>query len=235
MNKDSVFLVAGGLLCVLDGFPESWREDVLNTLLFSQLYASSEENKFSSTEQWHARYISAMGMAKWSRPVYRSDSFEPDKDEVVVLKDLLRKKILDVLGDNQIEPLERMIGCIEQSPDPLVVWAMLKEHAVATVQTEEASEVSTIVLQVRLLGAGPVVYSVFACFSTTEEVEVDFFNQRFVGSHIVGKVSLDVSLHVLDKVSYKRSKVREKILDELPDTKNELVLDLSSECSCLLE
>lgn len=235
MNKDSVFLVAGDLLCILDDFPEPWREDVINVLLFSQLYAGSKENKFSSAEQWHAHCIEALGVAKWNRPVYRSESLEPDKDEVVVLKDLLRKKILDVFGDKQIEPLERVIGCIEQSPDPLVVWAMLKEHAVATVRTEEASEVSTIVLQVRLLGRGPVVYSAFACFSTTEEVEVDFFNQRFVGSHIVGKVSLDVSLHVLDKVSYKRSKVREKILDELPDTKNELVLDLSSERSCLLQ
>ncbi len=171
-------------------------------------------------------------MMKWNRQVFRGYDFEPDKDEVVVLNDLVQKKIFEVLGTNQFE---QMMGCVEQSPDPQVTWAVIKEHAVAIGQSENASEVSSIVLQVRLLGEGPIIYSAVVCINTSEKVEVDFFNQRFLGCHVVGKVTVDVARHVLDKAGYERSGIREKVLGQLLDTKDTLVLDLSSKYTCLLE
>ncbi|MNL72015.1 hypothetical protein D3C87_1972560 [compost metagenome] len=79
------------------------------------------------------------------------------------------------------------------------------------------------------MGAGPVVYSAFVQCGTIEDVEVDFINQRFVGEHIVGKVSIDVSKQVLDKAEYEKARMQDKILSRLPDSTDEFIFDITSQ------
>jgi hypothetical protein len=231
MNKDVVFLVAGDPLSLSTDIPEPWRQDVLISLLFSRLYANSKADKLFAAGQWYTNFSAAMEKVKWRREAYKGFSFEPGIDDVVVLRDLVKKKSEFLLGVNQKAQLERLMSCIEESLETEMTGAMLRKHAVANSPAENKSDFSTIALQLSFVGSGPVIYTVFVCFSTTEEVEVDFINQRFVGRRVVGKISVDVSKQVLDKSGYERARMREKLMDQLPDSIDEFIVDLAAEDS----
>jgi len=233
MKSDDLLLVAGNVLYVSAELSQSWKTDVLNTLLFSGLYASSKQDKFFDVERWGIDYSKAMVNAKWNRSIYRSVDVEPEKDEVVVLSELVYKKISDVLGAGPAQQFGRMLTCIEQSPAPQGILPILRKCAVSTIggEAEDVSQSSTIVLQISLLGEEFVIHSVLIYLRTSEEIEVDFFNQGFVGGELMDKISVDVLQYSLDKKGYEKARVRENILKALPDTKDEMIIDLCSRCT----
>jgi len=226
MIKDDVCLVAGNLLLVADGFSQQLREDLVNSVLFSQLYANSKAGKLAGAESWYAECATAMEKAKWQRSVYQSKGIEPKNNEKFVMKDSVVSQMLSIFGTNQAEKFKQLINCVEHFFVGDKISLALREYTVATVKTPDDSDFSTVALQMGILGAGPVLYSVFVCFSTTEDVEVDFLNQCFSGEHIVGEISFDFAKQLLDQASFERSRMREKIIDQLPDSRDKLVLEL---------
>ena len=228
MIKDDTCLVAGNLLLVADGFSQQLREDMINSLLFSQLYASAKVEKLKDADRWYKECATAMENVKWQRAVYRSKSFEPEDNAEFVVRDAVVSQVLSLFGVDQAEMFERLINCIGQSLVEGVNGLVVRENAVTTLEFP-GYDFSTIVLQMGVLGAGPALYSVFVCFDAFNEVEVDFLNQRFSGKHIVGNVSFDFAKQLLDHKGFERSRMREKIIDILPDSRDELVLELCLE------
>ena len=228
MNKDDVCLVAGNLLLIEAGFVQRLRSDLINSVFFSQLYADSQAGKFAAPEKWYKGCANAMEKIKWQRPDYTSRDFEPEFDTQITLKDFIGNKFLELFGMKQSSGIERLMDSIEHSHDKKIGLA-LRDHSVASIKKVGDSEISTIALQLGLFGAGPALHSVFICFSTIEEVETDFFNQCFSGEHIVGQVSVDIARQVLDLPAFERGRIAEKILEQLPDSRDQLVLELSAE------
>jgi hypothetical protein len=127
-----------------------------------------------------------------------------------------------------------MISRVEHLPCAKVVQAVFRENVISTVQTEVRSTgkpaVSTIALQLSLIEPGPIAYSAFVRFSTSEVVDADVSQQCFLGEYIVGSISIDFSQQELDKVGYEKYNVRNKVLSSLPGTKDNLILVVPSEC-----
>lgn len=188
MNKDDLLLVAGNVLSVSTDVSPSCKSDGVNTLIFSALHASSMWDKFVDTERWVAEFAKAMGKAKWNRSGYRSVVVEPDKEEVITVRERLHKTISNAWGAGPVQQWELIQACIEQSPAPLEVWALLGGSVVsaAGTQVEKNAGASTLALQINLLGEGDVIHSLFIHFSTTEQVDADFYNQAFLGGGVGG-------------------------------------------------
>jgi hypothetical protein len=170
-----------------------------------------------------------MGKVKWGREAYKSYSFEPGVGAIVALKDLVNARLGSLFGSSQAPQFERLMASVEDSLNTEVVGAKLRQRAVASAPGEKDSVISTIALQLSFVGAGAVVYSAFVHFGTIEDVDVDFINQQFVGEHIVGKVSIDVSKQLLDKAGYEKDRMQDKILSQLPDSTDELIFDITSQ------
>lgn len=231
MNKDVVFLVAGDPLSLSVDISDIWREETLHSLLYSRLYASSKVDRFVAPDQWYKSFASAMGQVKWGREVHGSYSFEPEVDAIVVLQNLIKTRLGSLFGANQTLQFGRLMSSVEGALNAEAAGTIFRQRAVANAPGQKDSVYSAIVLQLGVVAAGPVVYSAFVHFCTTEEVEVDFINQRFAGEHIVGKVSIDVSQRRLDMAAYEKNRIREKILTQLPDSMDELIFDLDSKRS----
>lgn len=223
-----VMLVAGNLLSISLGLPDSWRDDVLNSLLFSQMYANSQVEKFDKPDKWYTAHANAMSQTKWRRTSYKSNYFQPDRDAIITLQNLIRENLLGRLDKNHGEQVESMIRRIQKLSDADGVQSVFRKHVITTAQPEVqsavVSAVSTVALQISLIDSGPIAYSAFVSFSTSEAVEVDIFKQCFSGKDIVGEISVDFSQHELNKVDYEKNNVRKNILSSLPGTKDNLIL-----------
>lgn len=230
MIKDDICLVAGNLFFVVGGFSQKMREDLLDSVLFSQLHAGTKFVKWSDAERWYTECATAMEKVKWQRTVYKSNSFEPKDDAEFSIRDSVVNQVSSLFGKNLVEKFEQLISCIEHSLVDEAAGGALREHAVDTVKTSDDADFSTIAVQMGILGPGPVLYSTFAYFKTSEEVEVDFLNQCFSGKHIVGEVSFDFAKQQFDQADFERSRVREKITAQLPDSKDKLILELCPGC-----
>ena len=217
MIKDDVVVVAGNVLSVSSDVVDPWKKAVISSLLFSRLYANSQADRFAQAQQWYKDYDDALGRLKWELRANKSNDFEPVDGSVIVVKDLIKTQMVDVLGSAQAEQFERLMRSIELASSAEMLAAQVGEHAVVKVAVNEIHEASCLALQLSLVGQGPVVCSVFVRFDTTQEVDFDFFNQNFMSEHIVGKVSVDVSQRVLNKVSYEKSRMREMITSKLPE------------------
>jgi hypothetical protein len=217
MIKDDVVVVAGNVVSVSSDVVDPWKEAVISSLLFSRLHANSKADRFAEAQQWYKFYDDALGHLKWELQVNRSNDFEPMEGSAIVVKDRIKTQLVDALNSAQAEQFERLMRSIELALSEQTLAKQVGEHAVIKVAGDDMHETSCLALQLTLVGQGPVICSVFVRFDTTQEVDFDFFNQSFVSEHIVGKVSVDVTLRVLNKVSYEKSRMREMIARKLPE------------------
>lgn len=229
MVKDDVLLVAGNLTSVSVGVSEAWRSNVVDSILFSQLYASSKISKFSDSQQWYKNYTEAMSKTKWKTGGYRFSSVEFDEGLSIFLNVLIQKRLGSVVGLPQTEQFERLMSSIQQGCAAEAIASLTEEHAMVYQVEEKTSTVSTVVLHVSLVARGPAIYSVFVCFKTTQEVERNFFHQEFKSELIVGEIGIGISQLVLDKDAYEKARMREKILRSLPEVTAPLVLDITAQ------
>jgi hypothetical protein len=227
MIKDDVFLVAGNLLSLSRSVNDSWKKDVLDSILFSRLYAGSKSDRFSSARQWHNYYIEAMGQLKWALVSSKSTRFELGDGTNFVLRHLIQDKLATIMVSAQTEQFERLMSATAQGLAE-VLTTSAGDNAVVCFSTNNTLELKTFALQLSLVGQGPVVYSAFVHFTTTQDVESDFFNQELLSDMVVGEINIEIVRQVLNKVTYERSRMREKVLSSLPEEKSQLVLELTS-------
>lgn len=228
MVKDDVLLVAGNLTSVSVGVSEAWKSNVVDTVLFSQLYASSKISKFSDSQQWYKEYTRAMSQSKWETGGYRFSRVEFDEGVSILLNVLIQKRLGSVAGFPQTEQFERLMSCTQQGCAAEAIASLTEEHAMVCQVKEETSTVSTVVLHISLVTRGPAIYSALVYFKTTQEVERNFFYQEFKSELIVGEIGIGVSQLILDKDAYEKARMREKILRSLPEVTAPLVLDITA-------
>jgi hypothetical protein len=228
MVKDDVLLVAGNFTSVSIDVFEVLKKDVVDSILFSQLYASSKVVKFSDSRKWYESYTEALSKSKWKTGGHKFSRVELGEGVSVVLNSLIHKRLASVAGFPQVEQFERLMNSIQSDVAAEAIASTTEEHAMVCKVEGKASAVSNVVFNVNLVGQGPVIYSVFVCFNTEQKVESNFFHQEFKSELVVGEIDIGISQFVLDKYAYEKSRMREKILCSLPDDTASLVLDITA-------
>lgn len=226
MVMDDVFLVAGSLISVSTGLALPRRQDALQSLLFSHLYANSKADRFSDADKWYKEFNNAMGRLKWNLSVYRHFRFAPSDDDVLVLRELTQQKLQGVIDSSQRDSFDRLIRDVDLSPVAEVLATAEGEHAMVKTVESGTHNLSEIVLQAGLIGPGANISSVFISFKTSQHIEREFIAQDFAGEQIVGDITVDISRHVLNEASYENSRMRSIIASKLPNASEALILDL---------
>ncbi|VVO56035.1 hypothetical protein PS862_00563 [Pseudomonas fluorescens] len=228
MDKDIALSVAGNLSSISAGLAEVWREGVINSLLFARLYADSNVERFAQPQQWYKYHAEAMSKSKWEVGSHRFSSFEPGENSSFVLKHLIQGRF--GFDSAQAKQYERLMYCIQQDSAAEVIASSAGGHALVYQSEGQTSTVSTIALQVSLVVRGPALYTGFVYFKTGQAVSNNLFIQEFKSELVLGEVIIGVTKLVLNKASYERARMREKILASLPEVTAPLVLDLTPEC-----
>ena len=230
MVEDDVLLLAGNLAYVSGEVAEGWRKDVVNSILFSQLYANSQVDRFAESQQWFKYYAGAFGWLKWKGGGYRFVSVGLDECVSFDLNNLIQVKLGSLVDLPQVKHFERLMYSVRQEFAVEVIASSTGNAAIFRQVEEKASTVSTVVLNVSLVGAGPAIYSVFVCFKTRQRVESDIFNQTFRSEFLLGEFGIGYSKFVLNKADYEKGGVRQKVLDSLPADTAPFVRDITPGC-----
>ncbi|MDQ0125001.1 hypothetical protein J2W17_003957 [Pseudomonas lini] len=224
MDKDIVLSVAGNFSSVSVELAEVWRKDVIDSMLFARLYADSNVDRFAQPQQWYKYHSEAMSKSKWEVGSHRFSSFESGENTSFVLKQLIRNRLsLDLA---QAKQYERLMNCFQQASASELIASSAVKHALDYQGEDQISTVSTIALQVSLVVRGPALYTGFVCFKTGQAVCDNLFNQEFKSELVSGEVIVGVTKLVLNKSSYERARMREKILGSLPEMTAPLVVNL---------
>lgn len=228
MVKDDVLSVAGTVLLFTADAAEAWKKDVVNSALFSSMYASTKADRFSSPLHWYKAFNSALSNLRWNLTAQDGSDFVADHNGVIELRDLVKKELSSILDSTPLEHLNSMISSIEL---PAVAqWIGAAKGEQAMVQTIESDEgyLSIVSLQFGMVLEGPCMCSVFVSFKTRQPIESNFTAQIFSSEDIVGEVCVRVSLHVLDKDSYEKNGIRDSVVGKLPVDDESKVVGIST-------
>lgn len=233
MDKDVVLSVAGNVSSISVELAEAWRKDVIDSMLFARLYADSNVDRFAQSQQWYKYHSEAMSKSKWEVGSHRFSSYEPGESSSFVLKQLIQNRMsLDLA---QAEQFDRLMNCIQRNSAAELITSSAGKHTLVCQSGGQTSMVSTIALQISLAVRGPGLCTGFVYFKTGQAVSDDLFNQEFKSELVSGEVIIGVTKLVLNKASYERARMREKILASLPEVSAPLVLNLSADDEPLVQ
>ena len=226
MDKDVVLSVAGNLCCVSLEVPEEWSRDVVDSMLFARLYADSNADRFSASQEWYKCQSDAMSQLKWGVSSNKSSTFQPGENSSFLLKSLIEDKMgLSALANSPLaKQLQYLFRSVQQGEGEQIVASLPDIYSLVHRRDTGISTISTVVAQVSLVGKGTVLYTAFVSFKTTEKVCTDFFSQKFSGELVLGEVVIIVAQLVLNKARYEKFRIREKVISSLPEAEGHLVL-----------
>ncbi|MHC8404466.1 hypothetical protein [Pseudomonas sp. TMB3-21] len=231
MIKDDVSIVAGNFVSIGAGFSTQWDEDVVNSLLFAELYANSEADRFQNPQQWSIENSKAMRQLKWDLSSSTTYSYTPDAILGFVLEEAVMQKLNAALGAAHNIQMGRLIDALQKPSVAEGLMAETGEHAVFRVSTVSTQQVATFCLRYSLVEPGPAVSNVLVFFKTTEDVDAGFMGHRFESETILGEVTVQVTRRVLDKKYYERKGLRSLVKEMLPSERDHLICNLDSRYS----
>jgi len=230
-------VVSGHLVCSATAIESSVRKSILDSLLFSQLYADDKYARLDSPVQWSNEHDNAMRNLKWMLSDLRTSTIRPGPEERFnisrVLDHELCRRLPDLAADD-VRQMLRRLAVIEPDAAPQILF---KTHALKAWTDKPANELpavdsaqvplpqATFVhLMLSYAAAGEVLFSCVIAFKTTAEIQNDLFDQSFASSEITGSIDIRFMRRDLDLVAFKR--VRDKVETFLEGRRDGLILPL---------
>lgn len=217
MIMDYAFkIVSGQLILLPKDLPDQLKQDILNTQLYAQLYASVRANKFSDAEVWDKRLTSARSELKWSTHFLLGRRPVPADEAKINVTSL----ILDQLAHApHYEPsvmedaIRRGLRALSyHSPAQAVffdsVLRVTKSDSLLTTPL-----VSDVYLNVSVISPKAHMIDVQIGFSVHQLLDEHLFDQSLKGKDLIGAMSLSVSEYELDTSAF--SHIRDKVVNGL--------------------
>jgi hypothetical protein len=198
-------------------------DDVLDSLLYSQLYADQKVKKFDVPASWFSRFDDAIKVVKWTLSEHQRDAFEPKDNAQITVAALIEEFLLNRLPATQAAAVKSMIDCMAGLPEAEAASIVCHQHILQ--RATDAAGPSTMVLQVSALRQETQLSSLSVSFSTTCTVGADPFRQIFPGNSIVGEVDVRFARHDWDYSGYQS--VRDKVLGVVAGKRKGLILPIS--------
>ncbi|MCO8170967.1 hypothetical protein NJC40_24680 [Pseudomonas sp. 21LCFQ02] len=228
-------LVAGDLLAESVHSEPAELNELLQTLLFSQLFAnlkSGSSGKFDSPGTWWSSYDNAMLHTHWSLLDNRNRTFKPKSTSTLGINALLEEFLLPQLASAQTQDIRQLLTQMTRLPttDPLAM--QFQTHVLK--MPDRRNGHSTIALQIGVLESATQRASLSATFSTSKAVGTSLLSQTFTGSQIVGDIHVRFTRYAWDPASYRKGteehpSPRSHVLDFLAGAQDRLILAIPCE------
>lgn len=231
---NAMTVIAGAMLSSAHVIAPSVKNDVLDSILFSQLYADGKGVKFDEPEKWFSEHDTAMRNLKWSLLYQYSEDHWPKSGGRVDVAELVETQWLSRLPEGTADGVRKMLVSIAATPVNDAPRALFREH-VLKAPTDEMNAVdlpptvSTLVLQLGFLAPDGILHSLYVSYKTTAVVGDDLFPNNDGDHQIAGKVETRFLQRHWDAAGY--TKVRGSVDEFLTGKRSGLILPVSCESS----
>ncbi|MBW0237449.1 hypothetical protein [Pseudomonas sp. D1HM] len=222
-----VKVVAGQLLLLSKSLAPGHKEDVVQSLLFAQLYANSRADKFCQALEWDKYQVKALQEARWITTLVQTRSNQPSPRQVMSVSRLLTLQLGSVLEEGasvRLDAVSRALTALARTPVARQVFDEACLMRTAMCVTEDSAPASRVSLQVTLVEPGALAVSIQIGFTTRVAFADDLLTRRFSGLDVDGAVVTSVTRTELDIPNYAR--VRSKILTALGTQQETLVVEV---------
>lgn len=223
-----VRVVAGQLVLLSKALAVERKNDVLNSLLFAQLYATSKVDKFCQAIAWDKQQGKALQEAGWMTLFSLARSSEPSSRQVVSLSKWLAADLAKVLESEHSLPAlaaGNALSALECNPVAQKVFFDNVLTLKPGCSSSGVEPVSSVSLQVILVEPGALVACVHLGLAVRVTLDEGLLNQPFEGQSVIGAMSSFISRMELDEAKYNR--VRSKIAKALGAQREALIVDVS--------
>lgn len=222
-----VKVVAGQLLLLSKSLAPGHKEDVVQSLLFAQLYANSRADKFCQALEWDKYQVKALQEARWITTLVQTRSNQPSPRQVMSVSRLLTLQLGSVLEEAasvRLDAVSRALTALARTPVARQVFDEACLMRTAMCVTEDSAPASRVSLQVTLVEPGALAVSIQIGFTTRVAFADDLLTRRFSGLDVDGAVVTSITRTELDIPNYAR--VRSKILTALGIQQETLVVEV---------
>lgn len=228
MIMDYEFKVVSGQLVLLPKeLSDQLKQDILNTQLYAQLYASVSANKFSDPMVWDKRLTSARSELKWFTRFMVSRRPESTDDAKInatslVMEQFARAPHFDpALMEDAIRRGLSALACSSPAQKMFFDSALRVTKADSLLKRQTVSDVF---LNVSVVSPKAHMIDVQINFSAHQLLDEHLFEQGLKGKDVVGSISLSVSEFELDTSAF--SRIRDKVIDGLDGTEATRIMNL---------
>lgn len=230
-------VVSGHLVCSSTAIDASTQQNILDSLLFSQLYADDKYARLDSPGQWSDEHDNAMRNLKWMLSDLRVNTIRPGPEERFNIGRVLDQELCRRLPDSAADDVRQMlkrIAAIEPDAAPQILF---KTHVMNALTDEPgnglpavdsgqvpAPQATVVNLMLSYVAAGEMLFTCVIAFKTTAAVQNDLFDQSFTSSEIIGSVDIRFVKRHLDLAAFKQ--VRDKVERFLEGRRDGLILPL---------
>ncbi|OCR26529.1 hypothetical protein AFK24_03085 [Pseudomonas syringae] len=220
-------LVVGSLLSSDAGIPPPVMKDVLDSLLFFQLYADTKVSRFDPSAAWFEYFDQAVLKLKWTTSDYEGDVGPPQSDLCISISVLVEKVLSKYLASKQVEEVKEMMTCIGSLAEDNQASLLFRQQTVKA--SAEVPGRTDVFLQIDLLDPGLRLSSLFVIFGTTSEVGHDLWHQTFPEASLVDDVQVRFRQREWNHADNKH--LVGKIQAFLADKREGMILPISCEAS----
>lgn len=220
-------VVSGQLILLHKALPDQVKQDVLNSQLYAQLYASVKADKFSEAMAWDKQLTSARAKLKWLAPFTLARRLEPADPAKINATLLIMEQFAHAphFDPSVMEGAVRSgLNALACSPLAQKVFFDSVLRVVKPDSSLKTGERSDVLMHVSVVSAAAHMIDVQIGFSVHQFLDQHLLDQWFSGKDVIGSMSLSVAEFELD--TYAFSDIRQKIVAGLQEGDATLIVDL---------
>lgn len=220
-------VVSGQLILLHKTLTEQVKQDVVNSQLYAQLYASVKANKFSQAITWDTRLTNARAELKWSAAFTRASSPQPTDNASINATSLIMEQFAHA---PHFDPpvMEEAIRCglkaLASSPMAQNVFFDSVLRVTKPDLSLKTAERSEVLMHVSVVNPDAHMIDVQVGFSVHQLLDEHVLDQWFAGKFVIGPMLLSVSEFELDRSGF--SDMRDRVVAGLDGAEATLIVDL---------
>lgn len=220
-------VVSGQLILLHKALTEQVKQDVVNSQLYAQLYASVKADKFSEVIAWDKRLTSARAELKWSASFTRASCPEPtDKASINATSLIIEQFAHAPHFDPSV--MEEAIRCglkaLASSPTAQSVFFDSVLRVTKPDLSLKTAERSDVLMYISVVNPEAHMIDVQISFSVHQLLDEYLFDQWFAGKFVIGPMLLSVSEFELNTSGF--SDMRGRVVAGLDGAEANLIVDL---------
>lgn len=220
--------VMGGQLILLSKMlPAVDKKDVLDSLMYSQLYASREADKFEQGQAWFKRQADAQTNAKWITTNTGSYDDKLPKEKIITVQELMVSGVGHVVGDKFNLPVDWVASVLCALVNNESVYQIFRQAIVrkkSSCNTGELEYISDVSVQLSVVAAKGYMATVNTVLSVRLDVDENVFTLPFSGEEVVGNSKTSFSFSELDFSKF--SRIRESVVKYISQLPSMPVMDI---------
>lgn len=228
MYDYEVKVVSGQLILLHKALTDQIKNDVLNSQLYAQSYASVKADKFSEAVAWDRWLTNARVELTWSAPFIQASRQEPGDETNINVTTLIMEQFAHAphFDPSVMEgAIKSALSALASSPIARKVFFDSVLRVTKPDSSLSTAERTDVHMCVSVVSPKAHMIDVQIGFSVYQFLDESLFEQWFAGKFVVGPMLLSVSELELDTSAF--TGIRDNVLAGLDRAEATLVVDLN--------